>query len=66
MYADKGDPLPDTVTAESMSEMAEISTRSRDFDCATVAGLKEGPGIESIGIVEFRDGNVAVAAGIRC
>ena len=64
-YADKGDPLPDTVTAESMTEMAEISTRGRDFDCATVAGLKEGPGIGSIGVVEFRDENVAVA-GIRC
>ncbi|MBB2941117.1 hypothetical protein FB565_000821 [Actinoplanes lutulentus] len=63
-YADKGDPLPPTLTAESMSEMAVISIKSREFDCAQVDSLKGGSGITGINVIEFHE--EIVIAGMVC
>ena len=60
-YADRGQPLPDTIKADSMSEMAVVATSGRDLSCAALTSLKDRPGVRSYSVLQVRDETVLIA-----
>ncbi|BEL07395.1 hypothetical protein Q0Z83_055860 [Actinoplanes sichuanensis] len=53
IYAADGDPVPDSVTRESVPRSLLLVTSGRSFDCEPFAGLKKSPGVADLVVAEF-------------
>ncbi|MDI6097488.1 hypothetical protein QLQ12_02600 [Actinoplanes sp. NEAU-A12] len=61
VYADRGTPLPDTIKADSVAEMAVVATSGRYLDCAPLSSLKDRPGVRAFHVFQARDETVLIA-----